>query len=220
MQQAQDASTAGATPTTTDADTPAEPAGNALADANNALLVKLAVASRKSQEAQKAEKAAKKEVVEAFRRGATQVAADPRKPDEEIAQITVSKVTWSAQALDRAAVDEWVKAKYADKAEKKVRIICTDEDVLNIMRTFAPYYLEEVHVVPDHVIRELELKSEVAHQPMGWGGEIGDDAPPGIAVTPSDPKITITWRNADLVDDLIVGGVVDMDGNLIAGESR
>jgi len=185
----------------------------------NALLLRAAVRKYAADRAVESAAEAKAEVVRALRRGATLAAANPVKPEQEIAQVNVSKVTYSATTVDRAAAEEWVKARYGDKVEKKTRLLptVTERDVFNVLRQFAPYLLEEVDVVPDHVIRELELKSEQAREPMGWGGEIGDAAPTGIKVTQSDPKVTITFREVQAIDDLILNGVIDMDGNMLGG---
>ncbi|MEU4804400.1 hypothetical protein [Actinosynnema sp. NPDC023587] len=156
----------------------------------------------------------KKAVVQAFRRGATGIAVSPLSPDAELAQITVTKATYKATTRDRTKTEDWIKANYGEKVKTRTRIVGSDTDVLNVLRTLAPYLLEEEEYVPDNVIYELELKSQKARQPMGWGGEVGDDAPPGIEVTISDPKVNFTFRDRELIDDLITSGVVDEDGTI------
>lgn len=207
------------TPTTADPTPASARTHTALADELNALLIRAAQLYRQANAAKAAEAAVKAEVVAALRRGATLPATHPRRPDRQIAQVNVSKATYKAATLNRAATEEWVTAKYPMKLENRERLVstATEADVRNILRTFAPYLLETVKVVPDHVIRELELKSEQAHQPMGWGGETGDDAPPGIEVSVIDPKVTITFRDEDLLDELILSGVVDADGHIVGG---
>lgn len=197
-----------------------EQADTSVAAVLNGLLLRAAVAKYNADRAVADAVAAKNAVVETLRRGATQVAVSPLDAEQEIAQVTVSKTTWSAKAVARAETEEWVKARYPEKVEKKTRQLSTvtEQDVLNVLSTFAPYYLEEVEVVPDHVIRELELKAEVAHEPMGWGGELGDDAPPGIRVFPSDPKVVVTFRDTRAIDALIDAGVVTVDGHMVGGD--
>lgn len=216
MLDAQDATTDGTAPTEAE---PAHAGGPSLADELNALLIRTAVATRNAVRAREAEEEAKAEAVKVLRRGSTQMATNPLKPEEEFVQVTVSKATYSAEAEDRPLTEGWVRERYADKLEKKTRLIgtATEQDVMNVLRTFAPYLLEEVEFVPDHVIRELELKSAKARQPMGWGGEVGDDAPPGIVVRKSNPQVKVTFRNLDVVDDLILNGVVDLEGNMLGG---
>jgi len=201
-----------------DTTTAPTPLPQALADELNALLLRLAVRDYNAKRALASAAAAKAEAVLALRRGGTQVAADPTQSGQEIAQVTVSKVTYTASVVDRGAAEAWVKDRYPDKVETRLRLLpgATEQDVLNVLRTFAPYLLEEVDVVPDHVLRELELKSQQARRPMGWGGEVDQDAPAGIAVTVSDPRVTVTFRNTEAIDELIVAGVVDMDGNIVA----
>ncbi|PRY35278.1 hypothetical protein [Umezawaea tangerina] len=190
--------------------------GAALAADLNAVLLKLAVNHFRAKQATKAETASKAAVAKVLGRGATQMAGNPLRPDQEIAQVTVSKATYTATVVDQAAVEEWVRENYADKVEKRTKILGNDEDVLNILKTFAPYLIEEEEVVPEHVFRELELRSGHARTAAGFGGEVGEDAPPGIEVFVSTPKISVTFRNASLIDDLLIAGVIDADGNVIA----
>jgi hypothetical protein len=216
VHDAQDAITTDATPTVVE---PAPADGPSLAEELNALLIRAAVAYRNAERAVEDETAAKADVVKVLGRNSTKTATNPLNPDEEFVQVNVSKVTYSAKVVDLGATEGWVREKYADRIEKKTRLLAnvTEDDLFKVLRHHAPYLLEEIDVVPSHVIRELVLKSEKAHQPMGWGGEVGDDAPPGIKVEKSTPRVSITFRNADVVDDLILNGVVGMDGKMLGG---
>lgn len=185
----------------------------------NAILMRAAVADRNADRMGIAAQAAKADVIKVLGREASLPVMNPLNPGEEFVKVTVSKLTYSATTMDRSAAVEWVKEYYRDKVEKKTRLVpgTTERDVFNVLRQFAPYLLEEIDVVPDHVIQELERKSRHARQPMGFGGEVGKDAPPGIVVTPSTPQVRITFRKVDVVDDLIACGIVDMEGNLLGG---
>jgi hypothetical protein len=196
-----------------------EQADTSVAAALNELLLRAVVAKYNADRAEADAAEAKHVVVQTLRRGATQVAVSPLDANQELAQINVSQTTWTAATVARTETEEWVKARYADKVEKKTRLLptVTEQDVFNVLRTFAPYLLEEIDVVPDHVIRELELKSEQAHEPMGWGGEIGDAAPPGIRVFPSNPKVTVTFRDTQAIDALVDAGVITVDGHMVGG---
>jgi hypothetical protein len=102
-----------------------------------------------------------------------------------------------------------VTEKYPERLEERTRIKQDrDQDVINVLQVFAPYLLETVRLVPDHVIREIELKSQLAHQPMGLGNEIGEDAPPGIKVSEVPAKVTITFRDLELFGDIDLNGDV------------
>lgn len=193
--------------------------GEAAVKAVNAVLIRAAVANRNAERFNAADKAAKADVVKVLGRKGSLPVMNPLNPGEEFVQITVSKLTHIAKTVDYTAVEEWVKKNYADKVEKKTRLMpgTTEQHVFNVLRQFAPYLLEEIDVVPNHVVYELELKSKLAQQPMGFGGEIGENAPPGIVVEESTPKVSVTFRNAAVVDDLIVTGIVDMEGNLLGG---
>lgn len=185
----------------------------------NAVLIRAAVAHRNAERAKKADEAAKVDVVKVLGRKGSLPVMNPLNPGEEFVQVTVSKLTYAAKTLDRSATDTWVEARYSEKLEERTRLVAgtTERDVFNVLKQFAPYLLETVKVVPDHVIHELELKSKHAQQPMGFGGEVGEDAPPGIVVEPSTPKVYVTFRRPEVVDDLLIKGIVDMEGNLLGG---
>ncbi|MFJ5984215.1 hypothetical protein [Lentzea sp. NPDC092896] len=186
----------------------------------NAVLIRAAVANRNAERFNKVDEAAKADVVRVLGRKGSLPVMNPLNADEEFVQITVSKLTYTAKVVDPSASKEWVKERYADKVEKQTRLMpgTTEQHVFNVLKQFAPYLLEEVDVVPDHVINELALKSRLAQRPMGFGGEVGVDAPPGIVVEPSAPKVYVTFRNPSVVDDLIVSGIVDMEGNMLGGD--
>lgn len=187
-----------------------------LADQLNALAIKAAVANRNKANAVEADLVATREVVKALRRNGTTSAVSPLRPDLEIAQVNVSKLTYSAKVTHQFAVDEWVLEKYPEKAEKKVRVRPGKEEaLLRFLQDNAPYFIETVEVVPDHVVQDLLSKSKFAHEPMGFNGELGESAPPGIQVDPVSPKVTITPRNIGLIDDLILQGVIDHEGNML-----
>ncbi len=202
------------------AETETAAVGETAIKALNAVLIRAAVANRNAERFVAADKAAKADVVKVLGRKGSLPVMNPLNPGEEFVQITVSKLTYIAKTEDPSATKEWVKERYAEKVEKRIRLApgTTERDVFNVLNQFAPYLLETVEVVPDHVIHELELKSKLAQQPMGFGGEVGKDAPPGIVVEESTPKVTVTFRNPAVVDDLLVTGYVDMEGNLLGGD--
>lgn len=192
--------------------------GPTLAEQLNALGIKAAVANRNKDRAVEEARAATAAVVATLGRGATQNATDPRS-GHDIAQINVSKETFTARIVDRARAEEWLLANHPEKVEEKERITPGfEEAALAALREHAGFLLEKVKVIPDHVFRELELLSEKARQPMGWSHEIGEEStPPGIQVTSVAPRVKITYRDADLIDDLIERGVIDHEGNVLTG---
>lgn len=189
------------------------------AKALNAVLIRAAVANRNADRFNAADTAAKADVVKVLGRKGSLPVMNPLNPSEEFVQITVSKLTYIAKAEDPSATKEWVKEKYADKVEKRKHLTTKypAHVVIEILEKLAPFLLEEEEVVPDHVINELLMKSKRARRPIGFGGEAGKDAPPGIVVEESTPRVTVTFRNANVIDDLLVTGYVDMDGNLLGG---
>jgi len=184
---------------------------------SNALAIKAAVADRNKTVADHAHRVATAAFAAELGRGATRVAVSPLDPEQHITQVTVSAATYSAKVTSRSRADAWVVENYVEKTEEKTRIKPGFEAAaLAALQDLAPYLVETVRVVPDHVIQELVLKSKLAHQPMGWGGEVGkEDGPPGIEVELTSPRIVITHRNPSLIDDLILQGVIDHEGNVL-----
>lgn len=198
----------------------AAPVEETVAKDLNAILLRAAVAHRNAERAKQADEAATADVVKVLGRKGSRTVMNPLRPEEEFVQVTVSKLTYSAKAEDPSATEEWIRQRYSEKVETQKRITTkfSAQDIIKILEDLAPFLLEPVEVIPPHVIGELERKSRQAQQPMGFGGEIGKDAPPGIVVTPSTPKVYVTFRNADVVDELIINKVVDMEGNLLGGD--
>jgi len=187
----------------------------------NALAIKAAVARRSKARAIEAERVATAAVVAAYGAEGRKQAADPSGSGRVISQVTVDKAGYKATVTDPKEVEQWVRKKYPEKLQKKTRIVPGQEEaVILALRQYAGFLLEEYEDIPDYVISGLLSKCEQAHKPMGWGGEIDDDAPPGIKVEPRSLGVTITYRDADLIDDLIKRGVIDHEGNVLARDSR
>lgn len=187
-----------------------------LASQLNALLVKAAVTNRNKTRAAESARVATAEVVATFGLKATQQATDPLGSGRVISQVTVSKPSYKATFTDRQQAEKWVRAQYPEKVEKATRVVPGQEQAaLLALQAHAAYLLEEHEYVPDYVLDRLLLKSEQAYEPMGLGGEVGADGPPGIQVDPRPAGVTITYRDADLIDDLIMRGVIDDEGNIL-----
>jgi hypothetical protein len=184
----------------------------------NALRIKAAVAGRNKERAVEEARVATAAVVATFGRGKTWDAVDPRNPDVVLAKVNVSKETYEAKFVDRAAAESWVEEKYPEKVEKHLRVRPGNEAAaLDALKQYAGFLLEEVQRVPEHEMTRLLINSQQAHEPMGLGNEIGDDAPPGIKVDPRTPRVTFPYLAPDLIDELIEQGVIDHEGNVLRG---
>jgi hypothetical protein len=119
----------------------------------------------------------------------------PGKKDWKGWKATATEMSYQACVEDRGAASGWVLAQYPEKAEHRVRISpeVPEREVLNVIRTHAKHMLEEVVEVPDYVLNELVAKSRQAGQPVGFGGEVGQSAPPGIKVTQPDSYLTVKF---------------------------
>lgn len=185
----------------------------------NQLIWRLGVVQMQRKRRQEEERDLRDQVVATVPSGGTWPIVDPRDPDRKLLQATVSKSSYVAKVTDRAHTEKWVKAEYPEKTRREWRLKeqFTEADAWKVLRELAPRMFEEAEVVEDHLLRELELKSQMAGQPMGFGGEVGEDAPPGITVTKPDSVVVVTFTEAasGAFDELIVERVIDLDGNFI-----
>lgn len=183
------------------------------------LVLRLGVVQLHRMRRQEEEAQLRAEVVKALRAGGKRPFYDPRNPEQKLWHATASETTYQAHVIDRSKTEEWVRERYPAKLRPrtKLREGFTDEDVLQVLRKHAAYMIEDVEEVQDWVLRELELKSQLAGQPMGWGNEIGEHAPPGITVTKPDSTVKMTFspRAAEVIEALIIDRVIDLDGNPI-----
>lgn len=113
-------------------------------------------------------------------------------------KATATEMAYQACLEDRGAAAAWVLAEYPEKAEHRVRISpeVPEREVLNVVRSHAKHMLEEVVEVPDYVLHELVQKARQAGQPIGFGGEVGKSAPPGIKVTQPDSYLSVKFYDA------------------------
>ncbi len=181
------------------------------------LVLRLGVVQLNRMRRQEEEAQLRAEVVKALRAGGKRPFYDPRNPQQKLWHATASETAYQARVVDRSRAEEWVRENYPAKLRPrtKLREGFTEDDVLQVLRKHAGYMIEDVEEVQDWVLRELELKSQQAGEPMGWGNEIGEHAPPGIAVTKPDSTVKMTFspRAVEVIDGLIVDGVIDVDGN-------
>lgn len=184
------------------------------------LVLRLGVVQWHRMRRQEEETLLRAEVVNALRAGGKRPVYDPRNPEQKLFHATASETNYQAHVVDRAQTEEWVRENYPAKLRPrtKLREGFTDEDVMQVLRKHANYMIEDGDVVEDWVLRELEFKSQQAGQPMGWGNEIGEHAPPGIAVTKPDSTVKMTFSSHafDAIQELILEGVIDVDGNPVS----
>lgn len=184
------------------------------------LMLKLGVAQRKRQQAQEHETQVRANAVEALGEGGRKFTYNPLNHKEKLWHSTVSETQYQAHVTDRAAAEAWVCEQYPFKTRTRKRLVpgTRMDEVIEALLKVAPYLVEDYVEVEDHVLHELEQKSKLARQPMGFGGEIGEHAPPGITVTKPKPSMRVTFEDgaAEAIDELILRGVIDDDGNVIA----
>lgn len=158
----------------------------------------LGVVQDKREELEQLESKIRNRLVDTLGPGGSRSVYDPQhigKKEWKGWKATATEMAYQAVIADRSQVDEWVLKHYEEKAEPRVRISpeVPEREVLNVVRKHAKHMLEEVIEVPDHVVRELVVRSQQAGQPIGFGGEVGKDAPPGITVSQPDSYLTVKY---------------------------
>lgn len=203
-----------------------EPAPATLDELNtlDRLVLRLGVVQLHRIQRQQEEKQLRAQVVKELKEGGKRPFYDPRNPSRKLWNATASETSYHAEILDRTQLEAWIHENYPAKLrpQTKLRQGFTEADVWQIARTYAAYMFEEADVVEPWVFNELKVKSEQAGEPMGWGNEIGEKAPPGIEVTKAASTVTMTFtpKAAELMHSMIIDGVIDVDGNLITAPAE
>lgn len=165
---------------------------------------------------------ARLEAAELLKKGDTLSARSPLH-DTRIARVSLSDPKPTATVTNRIALEAWITGHYPEKLVERTEIIGRMSDVLAVLRKFAPELIEDVKSVPDWAVNELLKKAEGLKQSVGYGGECGADAPPGITVKVPDGVLTARLDDTatDAIRAMWDARLVDMDGHLlqIEGES-
>lgn len=153
----------------------------------------------------------------ALKKGATEPVTHPDDDTREIATVSVTKPKAVATAMSTSALDAWIMENHPAKTETHTKILGSEADVIAVLKEHAPYLLDEVVVVPAWARNELLTKSAAVGEPMGFGGEVGEHAPPGIHVSTPDGQLRVKLAPTavEVVDELWISGRVDLDGNLL-----
>lgn len=169
----------------------------------------LGVVQSERQKLEEVEGRIRKRLTTALGPGGSRSVYDPQhlgKKDRKGWKATATEMAYQASVEDRSKAQEWVLAKYPEKAEHRIRISpeVPPREVLNVIRRHAKHMLEEVVEVPDYVLNELVQKAASAGQPIGFGGEVGESAPPGIKVTQPDSYLSVKFYDAagDIITSL------------------
>jgi hypothetical protein len=191
---------------------------NAELSPRDAALLKLGVLTVLKNRVTEAERDARNVVAGLLAKGDNSTVSNPTCPEQAIVEVNKSKPKNRATVDSRREVEMWVRANYPGKAETKTVVIGSQADVIAVLREHAPFLLDEVTEVPDYVINELVLKSQAAGEPVGFGGEVGEKAPPGLTVSTPEGTLRVTVQDggADIVEEMWAAGVVDLDGQLVA----
>jgi hypothetical protein len=153
----------------------------------------------------------------ALKKGATEPVTHPDDETRAIATVSKSKPKAVATVTSPTQLDAWILANYPAKTERRTKILGSEADVIAVLREHAEYLLDEVVEVPAWARNELATKSAAVGEPMGFGGETGEHAPPGIHVSTPDGQLRVRLAATaiEVVDDLWLSKRVDLDGNLL-----
>lgn len=140
------------------------------------------------------------------------------------ARVTMTDPKPVARVVDRDAVEGWaIDHDYGDKLVGRTEIVGPMSEVIAVLRQHAPHLVDEVHSLPDWALHELRVRSEEAGEPVGWGGEMGEHAPPGIEVSTPRGVIQVRLESAveRVVADYLAAGRIQYDGTVkhIEGET-
>lgn len=141
----------------------------------------------------------------------------PLDGDEPVARVSKSKPKPQATITNRAALASWIEDRYPEKLHTAPVIIGSDAEVLEALQEHAPHLVAVDTSVPDWAYNELRLKAEKAGQPIGYGNEIGDQAPPGIEVTLPDGALSVVvdkMNGPDALQALWDAHLFAMDGTV------
>lgn len=184
----------------------------------DAALLKLGVLTVLKNRVTEAERDARNVVSGLLAKGDNSTVANPVNSGQAIVEVNKSKPKSRATVESRRDVEAWIRSNYPGKAETKTVVIGSQADVIDVLREHAPFLLDEVSEIPDYVVNELVLKAQAAGEPVGFGGEIGEKAPPGITVSAPEGTLRVIVQDggADIVDEMWAAGVVDLDGQIVA----
>lgn len=157
------------------------------------VLLRLAFIKFVSDAVKAADKEARAEALKYLKKGDTLTARSPI-DNAKMVRASMSDPKPVATVTDMVALDNWIRENYADKVHVGAEVIVgTPAEVIAVLREHAPRLLvTEPDYVPGWAINELVTRSQGAGEPVGFGGECGDMAPPGITVRIPDGVLSVT----------------------------
>lgn len=159
--------------------------------------------------------AAREESTPHLKKGDTLAVRSPL-DDTRIARVLRTDPDPTAAVTDQAALEKWVVKRYPEKLVGRWEIRNMSA-AIDVLRAHAPHLVAFVESVPDWAVNELVKKSATAGQPVGYGGEVDDDAPPGITIETPDGvlQVRVDWQQAEsAIVALWDAHMVAMDGNI------
>lgn len=181
------------------------------------ILLRLCYVKFVSAALKEAERETKSAIDDLMKKGDTLSARSPL-DDAKMARVNKSDPKPVATVSDAAALDTWIRETYPDKVKTETTVVGTAGEVIAVLREHAPHLLATNTVVPGWAINELVTRSAGAGEPVGFGGEMGDMAPPGIKVTTPDGVISVTIdkkTGPDAFKALWDAHLFDVDGTVL-----
>lgn len=159
----------------------------------DAVLLRLAFLKFVGAAVKAADAEARQDAARLMRKGTTLPIRSPI-DDSKMARTTMSDPKPVATVVDPAALDEWVREHYPEKVKTETVIVGTDAEVIAVLRESEQgrRLLAVQDILPGWVVNEIVTLSKGAGEPVGPGGEIGDDAPRGIDVHVPDGVLSVT----------------------------
>ena len=120
-----------------------------------------------------------------FEPGDRLVAKSPADPSVKLAAVTATDPESTAKVTDPEAFHQWMRDNYPDRCEERDLLVGSTAQVIDALREHCPAdvlaRLVTTDVVPrDWATAEVLTLTKTAGAPVGPGGEMDENAPPGV----------------------------------------
>lgn len=131
-----------------------------------------------------------------FRRKATIPVEHPADPERDLSLVSVTNPKPKAVSTAPAELRDWMLEHHDDLCRDQDIIVGSTEAVIQALREYAPDSVVAKLVTikrgpADWAVEDILRASLDADRPVGPGGEIDDDAPPGVQIVRPEPTVQV-----------------------------
>lgn len=147
-----------------------------------------------------------------MRSGARLPAVSPG-DERPIANASMSVPARDLVVTDREALTDWYAKHAADHTEEVYAVTGSDDEVIAVLREYAPHLVSARTRIRDWAMTELRETSKAARVPIGPGGEMDL---PGVGVSRPQPRLTVRLTDDadDVIGELITQNRLTLDGHV------